>query len=75
MYGRTLTLKVKFFDFTVSSRSITTLSVFSQQEQIFESAYSLLKSLEIAKKVRLLGITISNFNEATNPQLDLFNEI
>ncbi|MES2838063.1 MAG: DNA polymerase IV [Bacteroidota bacterium] len=74
MFGKTLTLKVKYFDFTVSNRSITALGVFSDVNLIFETATALLSSLEIEKKVRLLGITISNFNEAESPQLKLFGD-
>ncbi|HNW50605.1 MAG TPA: DNA polymerase IV [Prolixibacteraceae bacterium] len=62
--GKTLTLKVKFFDFEVISRS-KTLDYFidSKEAFLFESTAILSKELPFKKAVRLLGITLSNFKE------------
>lgn len=72
--GKTLTLKIKYFDFTVNNRSTTATSVFDNESLILNTACTLLNAMQIEKKVRLLGITISNFNDLETPQLKLFDE-
>jgi DNA polymerase-4 len=78
-WGRTLTLKVKFADFTVLTRSISILEIFKHQEDMYQVALSLLLKLEFDKKVRLMGISISNFRDESNDrfegyQLSLFDD-
>lgn len=59
--GYTLTLKIKFSDFTQMTRSRTREQVFSEAEDLFRTAKMLLElHLPQNKSVRLLGITISN---------------
>lgn len=78
-WGRTLTLKVKFADFTVLTRSISILEIFKHKEDMYQVALSLLLKLEFDKKVRLMGISISNFRDESNDrfegyQLSLFDD-
>lgn len=78
-WGRTLTLKVKYADFTVLTRSVSILHVFKNQEDMFQVALSLLLKLTFDKKVRLMGIAISNFQDEGNDrfegyQLSLFDD-
>ena len=55
--GRTLTLKVKFHDFTQITRSITRSSDFCLKEDILPAAKALLKEVEYTNHpVRLLGL-------------------
>lgn len=64
MFGRTLTLKVKFADFEQITRSKTLFVHISSKEVLHETAFALLKAGEpFAKGVRLLGLTVSNFKE------------
>lgn len=58
-YGRTLTLKIKYSDFSVQSRSITSESDIMSDEQIYHLAVQLLAQSPLRKSVRLLGVTVS----------------
>ena len=81
--GRTLTLKIRFNDFSIITRSKSLHLGIDDYHSILDIANDLLKKelfpngdAEL-KKVRLLGITLSNFHELTilknNPyQLKLF---
>ncbi|MDB5119006.1 MAG: dinB [Sphingobacteriales bacterium] len=60
--GRTITLKLKFSDFKQLTRSQSFPELISEQDIIEQTAKSLLNELDMAgKKVRLLGISLSNF--------------
>jgi DNA polymerase-4 len=66
--GRTLTLKVKYADFKIVTRSFTSDSYISSAAEMVELARPLLLDTEIAeKKVRLLGLGLSNLNEDPMP--------
>lgn len=79
--GKTITLKVKYSDFKLITRSHTLANSIDDQLTILEVAKQLLAAIDlIGKKVRLLGIGLSNFGlpversrriELTD-QLDLF---
>lgn len=59
--GTTLTLKIKFSDFSQITRSRTQAEVYSEESRIRATALALLRMhLPYAKPVRLLGVTISN---------------
>lgn len=59
--GYTLTVKIKFSDFSQITRARTREKVFTEQREIYEAAHALLEEhLPPSKPVRLLGITISN---------------
>jgi DNA polymerase-4 len=67
--GRTVTLKLKFSDFKQITRNLSLPDPVYKYEDIFDSAVQLLENVDlIDKPVRLLGISISNFNEAPNQQ-------
>jgi len=72
----TLTLKVKYSDFTQVTRSYTADCIISQREKAAAIIPALLAKTEVAsRKVRLLGISFSNLvkdEEALNDQLQLF---
>jgi len=60
--GKTLTLKVKYYDFKCVTRSITLSEPIKESAVMMEYARSLLNDTEAGKKkVRLLGLIISNF--------------
>ena len=60
--GRTITLKVKYFDFKSITRSVTVEDPVESATDIVKQARSLLRKTEAGKKkVRLLGISVSNF--------------
>jgi len=65
--GRTVTLKVKYFDFQQITRSITVPEPVVDATDIMNYIQKLLANTEAGKKkVRLLGISISNFDNEIN---------
>ncbi|WP_423735565.1 DNA polymerase IV [Chitinophaga caseinilytica] len=75
--GRTVTLKVKYSDFRQITRNHSTIHPISDTETIAGAAKQLLAKTdpeEEGAKIRLLGITVSNFNDERpeTPQLSLF---
>ncbi len=62
--GRTLTLKIKYSDFRQITRSQSFAAGIYKPEDIQEAAYQLMQAaFREDDKVRLLGISLSNFNE------------
>lgn len=59
--GRTVTLKVKFFDFKQITRSRTLPLGTSSTRIIYETAIALLDKLELPRPVRLIGVGLSGF--------------
>ncbi|MCS5490053.1 DNA polymerase IV [Algoriphagus limi] len=59
--GRTITLKIKYSDFTIQTRS-KTLEQYPDEKTIWEVGLELLNQEEIPKPVRLLGLGLSNLN-------------
>lgn len=61
--GKTVTLKLKYADFQSITRSITLEDMVDGADEIMEQVTYLLKETEAGpRKVRLLGITVSNFD-------------
>ncbi|MFN3755442.1 MAG: DNA polymerase IV [Flavobacterium sp.] len=60
--GKTITLKIKYSDFTVQTRSKTLLYFIADKSLILDAAKSLLYQEKLKESVRLLGISLSNFN-------------
>ncbi|MBD3636249.1 MAG: DNA polymerase IV [Crocinitomicaceae bacterium] len=60
--GKTITLKIKFSDFTQITRSRTIESNTWDKTIILEVIWELYTEEEFKKSIRLLGISISNFN-------------
>lgn len=58
--GRTVTVKVKFSDFTTHTRSRTLHEPTDCTETIFSVAAELLKELKMTKKLRLIGVGLCN---------------
>ena len=61
LIGRTVTLKVKFSDFKQITRSLTLAEPTDADQAIFSAACGLLDKVSLVKKVRLLGVGVSNF--------------
>lgn len=62
-FGKSVTLKIKFNDFTQITRSKTALTSMSSLEEIEELALALLDNEQKLKPIRLMGVTLSNFPE------------
>ena len=62
--GRTITLKIKYFDFQSITRSVTIDEAVDNASVIMKFVKPLLSRTEAGKKkVRLLGISVSNFDD------------
>ncbi|WP_211239030.1 DNA polymerase IV [Desulfonatronum lacustre] len=69
--GRTVSLKVKFSDFKVITRAKTLREPTASTRMIFQTAAQLLDAEQLPNKVRLIGLSVSNFSNARR-QLSLF---
>ena len=68
--GKTVTLKIKYSDFTLQTRSKTIDYFISDKSMILETAKQLLYQEKLKNSVRLLGISLSNLNtDSTNKQV------
>lgn len=64
--GKTVTLKIKYSDFTVQTRSKTLPYFINAKDIILETAKDLLYQEKMSNSVRLLGISLSNLNTETS---------
>ncbi|MDO6515972.1 DNA polymerase IV [Zobellia uliginosa] len=60
--GKTVTLKIKYSDFTLNTRSKTLAYYISSKSLILETAKELLYQEKLQNSVRLLGISLANLN-------------
>ncbi len=71
--GHVVTLKVKYSDFTAITRRTTLERPTDDDHAIADAARRLLERVDLARPVRLTGISVSGFaGEAERGQLDLF---
>ena len=66
--GKTITLKIKYSDFTLQTRSKTLPYFISDKSIILETAKDLLYQEKLSNSVRLLGISLSNLNTEKAPK-------
>lgn len=62
VYGKTITLKIKYSDFIQQTRSKTLPYYVSEQEIILDIAKELLYQEQLRDSVRLIGLSMSNLN-------------
>lgn len=67
--GKTITLKIKYSDFTIQTRSKTLPYFVMDQSILLETAKELLYQEKMKNSVRLLGISISNLNTEIKKQV------
>lgn len=73
--GRTVTVKFKFHDFSLMTRSLSLSEWISDHDSILEAASIILEKAPVEdKRVRLLGVGIANFDQqhTDEQQLKLF---
>ena len=64
-YGRTVTVKVKFADFRQVTRSRSFPTLIARHDLLLQACVALVRTLlPTAKGIRLLGVTVSNFDHA-----------
>jgi DNA polymerase IV len=74
LVGRTLTLKVRYADFTTVTRSTTSAKAMDHGPGLFQGALDLLHKTEADRRpVRLLGLTVSQLSQAGQEPMDLFD--
>lgn len=69
--GKTVTLKIKYSDFTLQTRSKTVPYFLSDKHVILETAKELLYQEKLSNSVRLLGISMSNLNTESSKKIKL----
>ena len=75
IFGRTVTVKIKYADFKTATRSRTLIGPVVNKAELYNIALELVRSVyPVRMAVRLLGVTLSNFGtedveaEAEMPQ-------
>ncbi len=66
--ARTVTLKLRFADFTTVTRSVTSGTVMDGSRDLYVTALDLLGHLEVDRPVRLLGLGGSSLEPAGEPR-------
>lgn len=66
--GKTITLKIKYSDFVLQTRSKTLNDFISSHRDILNEARALLYQEKLDNSVRLLGISLSNLNTDQTPE-------
>ena len=76
LMGRTITLKIKYHDFTTQTRSRTLASPTNDHGEIFTQTLELLKKTEAGRcPIRLLGVGLANLTPAAGgAQMHLFDD-
>jgi len=69
--GRTVTLKLRFGDFTTITRSSTEATPVDSGRRLARIAQRLLDGVDVAPGVRLLGVAVSQFGADAGEQLSL----
>ena len=69
--GKTITLKIKYSDFSVQTRSKTTTTFTNNDSMIFSIAKALLYQEKPKESVRLLGISVSNLDNVSKKSMSV----
>ena len=72
--GRTVTVKIKYADFRQITRQTTLAHRISSTETIYDTACAILDGVDLAGRVRLIGVGVSGFEEGGPSQLSLMPE-
>lgn len=74
--GKTLTLKIKYADFTNISRSITANRTLTEKKDILPLAKQLLSQVDTSSKaIRLIGLSVSNAEDSDKTPLWIEGEL
>lgn len=72
--GKTVTLKIKYSDFSLQTRSKTLPYYINDKSLILETAKDLLYQEKLNNSVRLLGISMSNLNTESTRKVSVVKE-
>lgn len=71
-FGHTVTVKIKFADFRKVTRSHTLSTPVASRTLLLETSFALVRTVyPLTLGIRLVGVTVSNFRDATERQLSL----
>lgn len=71
--GKTISIKIKFSDFTAVTKAQTIAPATDSSRMIFYNALQLLADQPLKKKIRLIGVEVSNLlKESEDAQMSLF---
>lgn len=73
--AKTVTLKLKTHDFITHTRSKTLNHYIHKSGDIYDVACDLLDEYNLDTKIRLIGVTVSNFENRNQEQLNIFDFI
>ena len=74
--GNTLTLKIKFHDFSQITRSLTQSQELTTLDRVLPLAKELLKSVEFEQHpIRLIGLSVSNPREEADEQHGVWEQL
>lgn len=65
--GRTVTLKIKYADFKIITRSKTFPQYITDYEEFYKTGFELLQNVDITPKVRLIGLGLKNSEAEAEP--------
>jgi len=71
--GKTITVKLKYSNFTVMTRSKTLEAPTHHTEIIYETSMALIQQAWTKNPLRLLGVTVSGFDASSYRQVSLFD--
>jgi len=71
--GKTVTLKIKYSDFTTQTRSKTLPHFIKDKEVLLSTVKDLLYQEKIKNSVRLLGISVTNLNNQTKKKEEVID--
>ncbi len=74
IYAKTVTVKIKTEDFKSYSRSNTLKEHIRSSFEIEKAAMEILDNYEIKKKIRLIGLSLSNISDTKFEQLSFFDK-
>ncbi|QIG90449.1 DNA polymerase IV [Chryseobacterium sp. POL2] len=69
--GKSLTLKIKYKDFSLFTRSFTKTDYFQSQDDYYKTAKNLWQQKPFNRAVRLLGLSLSNLNTDEKKQVSI----
>lgn len=72
--GKTVTLKIRYSDFTIQTRSKTMTDFLKMKREILDVVEELLYQEKMKESVRLLGISISNLNNIKTKKKEVIEE-
>jgi DNA polymerase-4 len=71
-FGATVTVKIKFADFRIVTRSRTSSRPVTSRELLHEISLTLVRSIyPVTTGIRLVGVSVSKFSSSDDAQLDL----